>query len=610
MENAKFVKRIGFFHDSLKKTCIFMESVYNNFSSLTESIHIHILYGGIVMPKKRQVTNVIMTHFGGIGNEKQSLTGSCHDICIAYSTGEQTSIVIDMGMFQGNGRELNQEFPFPVDSTDVVIVTHAHMDHVGRIPMLFNQKTQFHGDIYVSELTKRIAQPALLDSAKIFTTKYELDRKRYEQFIADCKDARKIVARYESIGVQRDSGGNRNEVHNARPSKDLYVTAKKLLSEHGITKDADIYTKVRKPVPPIFTKEDVSTTMKGTTTVKYSKNKKVIWQAICPEVSFSLWNAGHVAGSASVLLRVATGSAKAKYYFFSGDLGPYRTPIHPFGIAEVPDFPLDMVIMETTYGDKVRVDFEAGYREFEESIVKASQTRDRLIIPSFALDRAQQVLLLLVRMRQEGKFIGEIFLDSPLAIEYTKLYHKYALHGSGMDILRPGPETFSFIDATTREGILSEKGFKIIVTSSGMATGGPIMTYLARYLDNIRTTFFFMGYMAEGTLGRDLTDELKPKKIVRLPDVSEPIEVLARVKRFNFISGHMDQKDLWEWYKKLHLLPTARVVLIHGERDSSTLEFKHFLGRRKLDPVPHKGVTIPKSDKILVPDVNEKYSVF
>lgn len=562
------------------------------------------------MSKKRGVTGITMNHFGGIGNENQSLTGSCHSLNIAYSNGEQTHILIDMGAFQGLGQDLNQSLPFEVDTVSAVIVTHGHIDHCGRLPMLFNQKKQFRGDVYASELTKKVSHTALLDSAKIFATKYELERKRYEQFIADCKDARRIVARYESTGIKRDSEGNRNEAHDDRPSEPLYKSAKKLLREQGVTKDADIYTKIRKPVPPIFTQDDVNVAMKGITTVKSSLGEKVIWQAICPEVSFSLWNAGHVAGSSSVLFRIATGKAKVKYYFFSGDLGPYRTPIHPFGRAEVCNFPLDAVFMETTYGDKIRKEFQEGYGEFEESIIKASEKRDRLIIPCFALDRAQQVLLLLVKMRQEGKFKGEILLDSPLATEYTKLYNKYGMPGSGMEILRPGAETFSFVDATTREGVLSEKSFKIIVTSSGMATGGPILTYLAKYLDDIRTTFFFMGYMAEGTLGRDLTDELKPKKLVRLPDVSTPIEVLARVKRFNFISGHMDQKDLWEWYKELRLLPSARVILVHGERDSSTLEFKHFLLRRSQDTMPHKGVTIPKSEKILVPDVNEEYSVF
>ena len=255
------------------------------------------------MSKKRGVTGITMNHFGGIGYENQSLTGSCHSLNIAYSNGEQTHILIDMGAFQGLGQDLNQSLPFEVDTVSAVIVTHGHIDHCGRLPMLFNQKKQFRGDVYASELTKKVSHTALLDSAKIFATKYELERKRYEQFIADCKDARRIVARYESTGIKRDSEGNRNEAHDDRPSEPLYKSAKKLLREQGVTKDADIYTKIRKPVPPIFTQDDVNVAMKGITTVKSSLGEKVIWQAICPEVSFSLWNAGHVAGSSSVLFR-------------------------------------------------------------------------------------------------------------------------------------------------------------------------------------------------------------------------------------------------------------------------------------------------------------------
>lgn len=559
---------------------------------------------------KRIIENISLQHFGGIGNDDQSLTGSCHNLLVEYMDGTETSIIVDMGAFQGLGQDLNPSLPFDVDKIHAVIITHGHIDHCGRLPMLFNQKKPFHGDVYTSKLTKLVSHLALLDSAKIFATEYEKEKRKYDKFVEDCKEARRTVTSYEATGVKRDAGGNRNETHDARPSKEAYDLAKKLLRDQKIEKEADIYTKIQKPLLPIFTSDDVETAIQGTTEVEFSEDKKLHWQEICPEVSFCLWNAGHVAGSASVLFRIAAGKAKMKYYLFSGDLGPARTPIHPFGLAEVPNLPLDMVVMETTYGDKVRTEFDVGYREFEESVIKASTTRDRLIIPSFALDRAQMILFLLVKMRKEGKLKGKLFLDSPLATEYTDLYQQHGVPGSGMDELKPGPRTFSIIDTTTREGVLAEKGFKIIVTSSGMATGGPVMTHLLKYLADIRTTFFFMGYMAEGTLGRDLTDEIKPKKLVRLPDVEHPIEVLARVKRFNFLSGHMDQKDLWEWYKKLHLRPGARVVLVHGERDSSTLAFKHFLGRRKIDLVAHKGITIPEVDKILVPDVNQIYSVF
>lgn len=557
---------------------------------------------------KRIVENVLLQHFGGIGNDDQSLTGSCHNLIVEFDDGTEISVIIDMGAFQGLGQDLNSDLPFKVDSVDAVIITHGHIDHCGRLPMLFNQKESFQGDIYASELTKLVAHTALLDSAKIFATEYEKEKRKYDKFIEECKEARRTVASYEATGVQRDSGGNRNETHDARPNKEVYDVAKKLLRDRKIEKEADIYTKIQKPLLPIFTSDDAETAIQGTTEMEVSEGKKAHWQEICPEVSFSFWNAGHVAGSVSVLFRVATRKAKVKYFFFSGDLGPARTPLHPFGLAEVPNFPLDLVVMETTYGDKVREEFDVGYREFEESVVKASNSRDCLIIPSFALDRAQMILSLLIKMRKEGKFTGKIFLDSPLATEYTELYQKYGVVGSGMDELKSESGTFSVIDAKNREEILAEEGFKIIVTSSGMATGGPIMTYLLKYLADIRTTFFFMGYMAEGTLGRDLTDEVKPKKLVRLPDIDCPIEVLARVKRFNFLSGHMDQKDLWSWYKKLHLRPGALVVLVHGERDSSTLAFKHFLGRRKIDSSLQK-IAIPEADKILVPDVNQIYSV-
>lgn len=597
------------------------------------------------MSTKRKVADISMQHFGGIGNETQSLTGSCHNFVVHYDNGEQTSIIIDIGAFQGLGSYLNQSLLFEVDSVDAVILTHGHLDHCGRLPMLLCQKSvdgedilPFHGKVYSTQLTKDVAHTALLDSAKIFTNDFKLKDKRYKKLTADLKIARRTAACTEAVGIKRDSKGNRSESHNHRPSLKRYADARNLLDNHRVTSDADIFANIDKPPPPLFEDIDVERIIEQVETVSYSENKKLHWQSICPEVSFSLWNAGHVAGSASVLIRVTTEKAKVKYYFFSGDLGPGKdcVPFHIFGCAEVPDFPLEMVLMETTYGDKNRMAFDIGYQKFAEDVIKASQTRERLIIPCFALDRAQLVLLLLLKMQHEGKFQGHIYLDSPLAAEYTKLYSQYGISGSGSELLKSGSNTFSVLDSQIRDDVLLTKGFKVIVTSSGMATGGPIMEYLANYLggkskegpenesdddseDVSDTTFMFMGYMAEGTLGRELTDEYNPKKVVYIQvrdkkDSSKMelkrIVVKARVKRYNFISGHKDQADLWGWYKQLHLLPTARVVLIHGQLDSSTEAFKSFLRRRVHDAIPHEGVFIPAAANILTPDVNVLYSVF
>lgn len=591
----------------------------------------------------RTVTDVSMRHFGGIGNGEQSLTGSCHNFIITFDTKEETSILVDVGAFQGLGQHLNQSLLFEVNSIAAVLLTHCHLDHCGRLPMLLNQESldgsgtlPFNGKVYATELTAKGAHISLLDSAKIFKAEADLKEKRYKKQTGDLAVARRTTACFEEKGIKRASNGDRNERHDHRPGRRSYDDAKNLLDAHGISTHADIYASIEKPLPPLFTADDVEEIMSQVVTVGYSEGEKVVWQEICPEVSFSFWNAGHVTGSSSVLIRVASADADPKCYFFSGDLGPSENGgpiVHPFGAAEVPDFPLEMVVMETTYGDKVRKDFEVGLSDFKRDVVKASTTRERLIVPCFALDRAQEVLVLLVKMLQADEFKGEILLDSPLATEYTKLYQQYGFSGNGMDLLKPSPKTFTIIDSESREEALSTKGFKVVVTSSGMATGGPIMDYLAKYLggkptegkpdvhseDLPDTTFLFMGYMSEGTIGRELTDEYNPKKVVYIqcPDekdkskmVMKAITVKARVKRHNFLSGHKDQKGLWEWYKRLQLLPTARVVLVHGERDSSTQEFKNFLRRRVYDTPAHVGVFIPDTVNILVPDVNDLYSVF
>lgn len=554
---------------------------------------------------KRTVTGIELTSRGGIGNETQSLTGSCHLLRVTHTDGTETNVLVDLGMFQGLGNELNSKLPINPETIHAVIVTHGHIDHCGRLPMLFKQGERFSGDVYTTDLTRMIARHALSDSAKIFLTDYEKQQRRYKKEIEELKEARRIVSRYSQTGVKRSGNGNRSERHDERPSKESFTAAEQLLNFHGIEKEADIYTKIAKPLPPLFTKEDATLALKGTTVQKVSRGRQVFWREISPEVSFSFWNAGHVAGSVSVLFRISAGKTSFKYVFFSGDIGSRSIPFQPFGSVEVPPFPLDGVVMETTYGNRTRQPFEDGLRDLEESVVKASKTRDRLIIPAFALDRAQAVLYYLLKMRKEGKFQGEIFLDSPLAKEYTAIYANHAPDDYFDGLLKPGPDTFLVLEPKTREEVLEQPGFKVIVTSSGMATGGPILSYLEKYLDDLQTTFIFMGYMADGTIGQKLTDELKPAKRIYLPDLDYPIEVMARVKRMSFLSGHADQKDLWVWYKSLHLKPSVRVVLVHGDRDSSTLGFKHFLLRRKLD-AGQEGVFIPMAENILVPDVGEQ----
>ena len=558
---------------------------------------------------KCAVSKVNIRSYGGIGDMVQSLTGSCHEITIVYVTGEEKKILIDVGMFQGKGSGGNAKLLFTPSQICAVIVTHGHIDHCGRLAMLFNHDMPFTGRIFTTELTKQISNFALLDCAKILTDDADKKQRRYEQEIAGLKSARKTCNGAMKKGVKRSSSGDRNERHDARPSSDVLASKQALLRSRGIEVEADIHAQVQKPDPPLFTKGDVEAAFAAMTTVEMSTKVDMIWQSICPEVEFCLWNAGHVAGSVSVLVRVHMGRGKVKHLFFSGDIGSPKIPFHPFGEAEVPDIPLDMVMLETTYGDKVRPDFEIGFRDFEESIKKASETRERLVIPAFALDRVQAVLYYLVQLKQEGKLNATIYLDTPLGEKYTALYAQGEACGN---MLIPGSDTFTVITSKTRQEALSGADFKVIVTSSGMATGGPILWYLQKYLGakgeeaTPTTTFFFMGYMAEGTIGRKLIDGMK---MVEIPDEQgkmKPVEVFARVKAFNFFSGHADQSDLWEWYKCLRLKKTAKVVLIHGEQDSSTREFMHFLLRRKKD---NPDVMIPPSARILIPDVDESYSV-
>lgn len=543
------------------------------------------------MQKKQNISRVEVKFLGGIGNQERSLTGSCSMLVITYVDGSQKRIIIDVGLYQGKGSQFNETLDFNPGEIDAVILTHGHSDHIGRLPLLFKGKTQFTGSIYTTSITKKITSLSLADSAKIYELAYEKEKRLYDKRVEDLKDARRIMVRHEKPGVKRSRGGNRVEKSHEN-NHELLKTAQKILFESRVTCDADIYTKVTRPEPPLFTKADVDLAVRSITPFEIGHQKTII-----EGVKIEFCNAGHIAGSIGVLLRVRMNSKKTKTLFFSGDIGSYKRPFFPFGQPETPHTPLDLLVMETTYGGKVRDDYVEGLAEFEASVIKASEKKSKLIIPCFALDRAQIVLFYLCKMKAEGRISCPIYLDSPLSDEYTKIYGKHAIPGTIGEYMKSGEKTFNILTSETREQALLGKKFAIILTSSGMATGGGTMYYLEHYLSDSKVSFYFMGYMSEGTLGRELAiDQLK---LVSLPELKTPIEVNARVKQFTFLSGHADEIDLWKYFKACQVRKTGKVFLIHGERTRSTLSFLHFLKRRE----------VKTDDRVLIPDIGEMFEV-
>lgn len=431
----------------------------------------------------------------------QTVTGSCHLVKIG-----SIRILIDCGMFQGNGlgNKNYDPFEFNPSKVDYLILTHAHLDHIGRVPKLI--KDGFNGRIIATKATRDIAKIMLLDSANILLEEYKTIR-------------RKARRRGEEESV----------------------------------------------LEPLYTKEDVKDVFgKKWCTLEYFEEHK-----LKQHVRVSFGNAGHIMGSAFVMLDYNEEN-KYKRIVFSGDLGsPNRLIIdNPDNIGEA-----DFLFIESTYGDRKHKPLEQSIEEFKEAVVSTLRQNGNVIIPSFALERTQEILWLLHEMHDNGELPKcRIFLDSPLAIKATKLYNKYPIHLSDeLQYSSGDPFSFAWLEpTTTREqsvAINKVRERSIIIAGSGMCNGGRIMHHLKHRLWNPRNSIVFVGYQVRGTLGRSIVDGEKLIKIY-----GEDIIAKAKIYTINGFSAHADQSELIEWMRPIDGLKNVR--LIHGETDKMEIFIK------------------------------------
>lgn len=403
--------------------------------------------------------------------------------------------LVDCGLFQGDpeSEERNRSFSFDPREIETVFLTHAHLDHCGRLPLLF--KKGFRGKIYSTKATRDLAQFILLDAAKV----------QEEDFL---RQSRK----------------------------------KKRAGEEAL--------------PPLYSEGDVLYSLALFSSVSYnspiplSSNLKVTFR-----------QSGHVLGSAFLIFE-----EKGKRVVFSGDLGsPHRN------VVPDPDLPpeCDLVFCESTYGDRSHKTLEESIEELKEAINWAYNAGGNVAIPSFALERAQDVLYYLRSLREEKQVPqNPVFLDSPLSINLTEVYQHYieeldeelrALISQGKDPFHfPGLE---FTPTVEQSRAINQKNRIIVIAGSGMCQGGRILHHLKHNLWREDSAIVFVGYQARYTLGRAIVDGAKKVHIF-----GEPIAVKARIYTINGFSAHGDQRVLLGWLKSTG---RAEVILIHGEENSA-----------------------------------------
>lgn len=358
--------------------------------------------------------------------------------------------------------------------------------------------------------------------------------------------------------------GYRGPIYATRATRDLCEV---MLADAAEIQEGDVAHLNRRnqrrgvdPVEPIYTAADVAPTLRLFQTVKFRELIEPL-----PGVQARWWPAGHLLGAASIEV-VVMDDGKPVRLLFSGDLGSGRQPLLPS-----PDGPVgvDHVILESTYGDRVREDLtpEARRRILTEEVRQAKAAGGPLLMPAFAVGRAQELILdLLAVMRDAQELAGDIFLDSPLAIEATDVFLRRGWNVEADENpyleLRHAPRLHYLMRPQESDGLERLRDWHVILAGSGMCDAGRIRRHLKRLLWRRETTVLITGFQAAGTLGRVL---LEGRRFVRIQ--GDDVRVNARIRQVDAYSAHADAVGLTAWLKARE--PVAgKVFLVHGEPDA------------------------------------------
>ena len=431
------------------------------------------------------------------------VTGSCHILQVA-----DKKILLDCGLIQGSRKdeERNRDpFPFDAAKIDAVVLSHAHLDHCGRLPLLV--KRGFKGPVFAHEASCELAAILLADAA------------------------------------------------------------------HLAERDAEYRSrKTGKRVKPLYTLAEGERVMRQLRGKKYREEFKVV-----EGVRVRFRDAGHILGSCAVEVWVREKGPERKLVF-SGDLGQYDTPIlrDPEAIDEA-----DAVLMESTYGGRRHRDREETVRELGEILTSTRSEKGNILIPAFSIGRSQEIMYQLGKHFEDWELSRfRIFLDSPMAIEASKVYWentqlydeeatRLRLENGGMPLL---PNLTLSRRPEESMAINRIRSGAIVIAGSGMCNGGRIVHHLKHNLDREETQVLITGYQARGSLGRRLVNG---EETVRVHGRTVPVR--AAVHTVGGLSAHGDQDDLARWYENFRNRPP--VYLVHGEVEAQDA-FRKYLGGR------------------------------
>ena len=461
----------------------------------------------------------------------RTVTGSCHLLTLD----DGFRILLDCGLYQGRDDELvdfNRTWLFDPSDIDSMVLSHAHIDHSGRIPRLV--KDGYSGEILTTSATRDLSAVMLLDSAKI---------------------------------QEKDAN---------------YIKKKNRKRERG-------RRRIKGPaVEPLYTDKDVFESLQSFVGVSYN-----VWHEIRKGVSVQLRDCGHIFGSASITLRIDRDGKPPLKIGFSGDIG---RPNRPILKDPVPMEDLDYLITESTYGgvkhSQLPQDEDELLRIINECIVK----RGKLVIPAFSVGRTQEIVHTLDKLENEGRLPEiPVFVDSPMAINATEVFrlHPECFDEGIAEYVLNDPDPFGFnrlkYVRTTEESkkLNGLTGPAIIISGSGMLTGGRVLHHLVNTVEHERNTILIVGFCAPDTLG----DKIRRREN-KLWIFGKERTLRAHVEIMDSFSAHGDEDEMLGYLSGLDREKLKKVFLVHGEYDRQE-KFKSALEREGMRDVaiPELGST-------------------